>query len=309
MTHLRALPTTESGESLADTLRRSVRAFTFAELTSLATARKARTAIARGEITRVLPDAYVATVHSRSFVAQVDAALLWAGPTAAVSGPAAMHLWGFLNDAPRHVDIVLPHPTHHQRPDWLRIRRLRWTPPVSRVNGTTVIGPAHALVLGFGKLPTSARSGAVHRAIATRLVTARGLLETLAAVPRVPARRELNRILEAALEGAESFLEEHGLRKVFNTSEFGRFLRQHRVMVDGIEYRLDMFDPSTMTDIELDGDAYHQEPKRRLSDIRRDAHLAEVGIQTVRISYRDLMDRPEWCRSLVRGVLVARSAR
>ncbi|MDN4475852.1 hypothetical protein QQX09_08275 [Demequina sp. SYSU T00192] len=309
MTHLRALPAVGPGEDLATVMRRSTRAHTFAELASLSSARKARTAIARGEVVRLLPDAYVSAAHQDSFAARADAALLWAGPTAMLSGPAAMYLWGFLDEPPSTIDLLLPHPMHHQTPPWLRVRRVTWSPPLSRVNGMTVVGPAHAVVLGYGFLAARDRATAVHQAIRTRLVTPRSLIDTLGKVPRVRARRDLRQRLELALAGAESYLEEHGASKVFNTSEFARFVRQHRVRANGGRYRLDMFDPETLTAVELDGDASHSDPSQRQRDLRRDADLAQLGIQTIRISYRDLTTRPEWCRALVRGVLVARSAR
>ncbi len=294
---------------LVDTLRRTTRAFTFAELASMSSARKARTAIGHGEAVRILPDAYVADVHQRSFEARVDAALLWAGVTGTLSGPAAMHVWGFLAEPPSVVDLVVPHPMHHQTPEWLRIRRISWQPPLSRIGGKTLVGPAHAVVLGYGLLPGGQRAAAVHKAISTHLVSARSLLDALEAVPRVPARRELAQRLTDAETGAETDLEERGPRRVFNTGEFARLVRQHHVMANNRSYRLDMFDPATLTDVELDADELHSTPLQRQRDMRRDADLALVGIQTIRLSHRDVTERPEWCRALVRGVLVARATR
>ncbi|WP_062381271.1 DUF559 domain-containing protein [Demequina pelophila] len=307
MTHLRSLPDLAPGLTLAEALAREPRAFTFAELAGLATARKARTAIARGEVTRLLPDAYVGAIHRDSFAARVDAALLWAGPAAAVSGSSAMFIWGFLAQPPAQVEIALPHPSHPQTPDWLRLRRVTWDPPVSRVGALTVMGPSHAVILGYGRLPRRDRASALYRAIRTGLVSAAGLQATLESVPRVPERRELVDRLQAAAAGSESYLEEAGLRRVFNTREFSRFIRQHSVVVQGLRFRLDMFDAETLTAVELDGAAYHSSPEQRLRDNQRDALLATVGIQTIRLPYHDVVERPDWCRALVRGVLVSRS--
>ncbi|SEJ52739.1 hypothetical protein [Demequina mangrovi] len=309
MTHLRAIPTLAPEETLADALRRTTRAFTFAELASMASARKARTAVVNGHAARVLPDAYVAGIHAESFAARADAALLWSGLNGALSGPAALYVWGFLAEPPEVIDLVMPHPLHHQIPRWLRIRRINWQPPLARLRAMTVVGASHAVVLGYGLLPARDRSTVVHAAIASGMTSVDQLLDTLAAVPRVPSRRALVRTLEAAELGAESHLEEHSARKVFNTGEFERFIRQHRVLAGGQTHRLDMFDPATLTNVELDSEAHHGNPDQRRRDLRRDARLATVGIQAVRLDYRDLMERPDWCRTLVRGVLVSRERR
>ncbi|WP_062318205.1 endonuclease domain-containing protein [Demequina maris] len=309
MTHLRSLPTADATGSLAETLRRYPRAFTFEELVGLSSERKARTSVARGEAVRLLPNVYVGAVHAESFTARVDAALLWAGPNAALSGVAAMFLWGFVTDPPAQIEIAIPHAERPYPPSWIRLRRLTYTPPTVRLGRATVVGPDLAVIFGYGMLPRDRRATAVHRAFSTGFTTPRGLQAALERVPRCLARKELTRRIDSAARGAESYLEEKGLRNVFNTKEFARLLRQHLVRAAGETYRLDMYDPATMTAIELDGAAFHTDPLSRQRDLRRDANLARVGIQTVRLTYRDITERPEWCRALVRGVLEARSAR
>ncbi|WP_169746722.1 endonuclease domain-containing protein [Demequina silvatica] len=307
MTHLRPLPRVAAGGSLVDALRREPRAFTYDELIGIASERKARTAIARGDIVRLLPDTYVAAIHAESFAARVDAALLWAGTKAAVSGVAAMFLWGFVEEPPETIEIVLPHPEHPYPPKWIRVRRLSYRPPTTRIGRATVLGPDLAVIHGFGGLARGDRSSAVHRAFRSGFTTPRAIRDALERVPRCTARRELLRRVDAAERGAESYLEEVGLRRVFNTGEFARFLRQHRVMAQGEFFRLDMYDPSTMTAVELDGAASHASPQQRQRDLRRDALLAGIGIQTLRLTYEDITERPEQCRARVREVLEARS--
>lgn len=122
----------------------------------------------------------------------------------------------------------------------------------------------------------------------------------------IHGRRALARVIAATADGAESHLETLGLRTVFATQAFSGFLRQHRLRVDGAPYRLDMFDPSTRTAVELDGAEAHGLAAQRVSDVRRDAHLASVGILTLRFTYGDLTARADWCRAMVRKTLAAR---
>jgi len=309
MTHLRPLPTVADDPTLADTLRRHPRAFTFDELVGLSSERKARTAIQRGEVIRILPNVYASAVHADSFAVRADAALLWAGPNAALSGIAALFMWGFVDNPPDQIELVIPHVERPYPPDWIRVRRLTYRPSTVRLANATVVGPDLAVIFGYGALPRHLRANAFFGAVRSRFVTPRGLRATLERVPRCLARKELVRRIDAAERGVESYLEEKGLRSVFNTKEFLRLKRQHRVRAAGESYRLDLYDAETMTAIELDGEAYHSDRVQRQCDLRRDANLASVGIQTVRLSYRDITERPEWCRALVRGVLEARKRR
>ena len=128
----------------------------------------------------------------------------------------------------------------------------------------------------------------------------------MANVPRVRRRRELAKAIAAASRGAESWLEQRSLEQVFNTSEFSRWLRQHDIRAGGQRFRLDMFDPVTCTAVELDGAAFHGEPAQRLRDVRRDTELARLGIVTLRLAYSDVVQRPEWCREVVRDAVAAR---
>ncbi|WP_296667745.1 DUF559 domain-containing protein [Demequina sp.] len=309
MTHLRPLPTAATTGSLTETLRRHPRAFTFDELAGLASERKARTAIERGEAVRVLPNAYVSAVHADSFAAKADAALLWAGPNAALSGVAALFAWRFVEEPPEQIEIAVPHAERPYPPAWVKIRRLTFMPPTVRLGRATVVGPDLAVIHGYGMLPPGRRSEALYRAVRSGFVSPEGLRSTLDRVPRCLARKELVRRIESARRGAESFLEEKGLWTVFNTRDFARFARQHSVRASGRTYRLDMYDAVTMTAVELDGEQFHGDALQRQRDLRRDADLARIGIQTVRLTYRDITERPEWCRALVRGVIEARTAR
>lgn len=306
MTHLRALPEADPRTPLAEKLRRTPRAFTFEELATLSSPRKARTAVASGTVVRLAPDAYVAALHADSFAARADAALLWAGPRAALSGAAAMFVWGFIEDPPSIIEVVVPHAERPRGPSWIRIRRLRWTPPTARIRGVTVVGPHLAVIYGFAALDPAARADGVFRAVRSGLVSGAGLARALDRVSRVAARRELAMRIAAAARGAESYLEERSHRTVFHTAEFARLTPQHRITVEAESFRIDLYDRDTMTAIELDGDAFHADPAQRLRDTRRDAVLASVGILTVRLGYRDLTTRPEWCRDVVRRALSAR---
>jgi very-short-patch-repair endonuclease len=106
--------------------------------------------------------------------------------------------------------------------------------------------------------------------------------------------------------GAESFLEVHAMQEVFVGAGFAGLLRQHVVDTGERRYRLDLYDPRSMTAIETDSAQFHSSVTHWQRDIRRDADLAALGILTLRFSYWDLFERPEWCRDRTLEVMLRR---
>jgi very-short-patch-repair endonuclease len=173
--------------------------------------------------------------------------------------------------------------------------------------GLRVVTPAEAVVGGFGRVEPRMRSDVVFAAIRDRLTTAQQLRTVLAASPRVPSRPALERRIAAAEAGAHSHLEEVALKRVFNTSDFDHFARQHEVVIEGNSFVLDMFCSRTRLAIEADGARFHSSVAAWQRAITRDAWLASVGILTLRFSFQDLNVRSGWCRERVRRTMLARS--
>jgi len=263
-------------------------------------------AVAQGRAERILPGVYAAPFHARSFRVRAHAALLWAGPDAALAGLSALFEYGVVERTPQTIDIVVPHGRRLERPSWLTIRRSTVEIPAQERRGLRLVTPAYALVHGYADVPPHLRAEAVYKALRMRLVYAAQLRAALTASPRVRARPELMRRIEAAAKGARSYLEEHALYRVFNTAPFAGFLRQHEVVHEGQAYYLDMFHAGTKTAVELDGDGPHGRPEQRAWDIRRDAVLATRGILTLRYGFTTLVEAPQWCRDNLLLVLRAR---
>ncbi|WP_430867275.1 endonuclease domain-containing protein [Demequina aurantiaca] len=142
--------------------------------------------------------------------------------------------------------------------------------------------------------------------MASGKASAGAIVDAVDALPRVKGRRALLRTVAQCAAGAESYLEWHAAEKVFVGKPFDRFIKQYRVVVHGRNYRLDMYDQVTRVAVEVDGAKFHAGTDLWQRDLRRDADLASVGIQTVRFSYRDLHERPQWCRDRLRDILASR---
>lgn len=303
---MRPLRAIQDSADIIDLLKAQPRAFTRHELIALGNEHQFRSALARGDITRLLPNSYVATEHAESFEARADAALTWAGVGAALTGASACFAWTLTDTPPARIDLVVAPSKRLSPPPWLRVIRAAWVDKTRLVGDFRTVVPAIAIADGYADLSDSQRIDAVYGGIARRLVTTNDLRQALTELPRIRARRSLTSRIEAAERGVESWLEEVGLRDVFNTREFDHFLRQHEVIHRDLKYRLDMYDPFTRTCIELDSYTWHSRDKQRLADIRRDAELAALGILTVRLPTQDLTHAPEWCRDVVLRTIAQR---
>lgn len=296
---------TDLAPSIDEYARATALAVTIADLRTKFGASAAKRAVARKTFVRLLPGVYAPAVHADAFAVRAHAASLWA--RAPISGIAALYLWGLVDHAPKTIEVMLPQARKIHAPDWIRVRRVTSVVPLSMRAGISVVSPAAAVVLGYGNVRQDQRAEVVYRAVRQRLASPRQIQIVLDSLPRVKARASLATRVRAAAAGAQSFLEEHALYRVFNTREFAGFVRQHEVVIEGNQFFLDMFDPVTKTALELDGRDGHTGAGRQ-RNVARDCWVATVGILTLRFTYADLMDRPEWCRQIVRAALEARKA-
>lgn len=266
-------------------------------------------AVTRGELTRVLPGQYANAIHGESWTVRSLATCEWMPPGSALTGRAALYARGCIDDAPETIDVVVPRGRHRQGPGWVRV--ISQTHPIDAQlthNGLTLAPPELAVIHAFMREPKYSRASLVYSACAGGRVDPGQVRELLARLPRVVRRRELERLLDHAADGVESFLEQRGATKVLTGAAFSDVIRQHRLMVRREGFRLDAYDPGTRTAFEFDSETWHGKPEQREYDLRRDALLAGIGILTTRFGYGDVMRRPSWCRQVALRVLSQRAA-
>lgn len=265
-------------------------------------------ALAHGDIVRVLPGLYAATEHSESWAVRSRAASTWSPRGSALTGLGALFEWGLIDEVPDVVDLVVPRGCHRRGPRWMRVvSQTAWIDRHETADGAFVAAPELALIHAFGRVPVSQRPSLVYRAMSRRELDAERLMDQLDRLPRTRGRPMLVRLVARAHEGIESFLEDQGARRVLTGAPFVHFIRQHWLTVGAERFRADAFDPVTRTVFEFDGGHWHSKPEQRMRDIRRDALLLSIGIATVRFGYRDVMDRPGWCRAIALRVMSSRA--
>ncbi|GIG54075.1 endonuclease domain-containing protein [Demequina activiva] len=297
--------------SLADLvsfLESTPASFSLAELMRGASRGGVRAAITRGEITRVLPDRYAASLHAESWAVRSHAAAMWGPDGCALTGAGALFDAGLLPLPPAVVDLRVPRWRHRPSAPWLRITSTTYVPPVvlTRPDGATLVDSALALVHAYGRAPERERAELVYRLTRSNLVDPEAVRLHLDSLPRARGRASLLRRCALAQDGVESYLEERGAEEILVGRGFESIVRQHRLRVRGELFRLDAYDAQTRTAVEFDGSEFHAEPAQRVRDIRRDATLATIGILTLRFGYGDVEQRPDWCRDMVRDTLEAR---
>lgn len=137
----------------------------------------------------------------------------------------------------------------------------------------------------------------------SRRTTARRLLRALDARLRVRRRRWLRAVIVDIAEGSCSVLEHGYLNRVERAHGLPRAARQKRSTSSvNVSYRDAEYDQRLV--VELDGLLFHNTAAARNKDVERDLDAAVDGRSTVRLSYRQIFDRP--CRTAAKIAQVMR---
>lgn len=266
-----------------------------------------RSAVRARQVVAIIPGLYVGAEHQESLYSRASAATLWMGGSSALVGAGAAAAWGVLDIEPAVLTVSGAYGAKPTRTTWLSVRRLPMPVPQDLWSRCPVATPAFTVITCFEELGAKLATASVYRAIQQGLASVDEIAAASEQIPRLRGRRELDRTLAAAASGCESHLEAMGLWHVFRGPGFEGLIRQHRIIALGRPYRLDTFDPATRTDFELDGSRYHGGADHIERDRRRDASLAALGVLTVRFSFRDITERPDWCRKVALMTLASRA--
>lgn len=201
-----------------------------------------REQVRAGRWKRVLPGVYLTNTGTVSFRHRCWAAVLYAGPRAAITGAASAYLDHVVDRAPTQIDVVVPHGRHLVSPaSWLAIRRVRrsFVIPSRRPAQTT---------MSFAALVRTEAATTADQVVAILTETARaaGTTKYLRAEALTWNRLRWRSVITAVLapheEGHESILEWKFTQLVLRAHDLPEPARQkwvrtgkHRVRVDGLE--------------------------------------------------------------------------
>ncbi len=297
---------------LHDLLRAGDGLFTRAQLLAVADHNVLDRAVARGSIVRLLPRVYTTPALALDSRIRARGALAFAGPDVALSHVSAASTWRIRMPGDQLVHVLIPRIADHRTTKFVVVHRHPGRElPVEMLAcsaGMPAVRPAPTVVDCWAMLDRGHRRDVVIAAVRDGRVSPDDLRAVVEQRPLLRGRRELLELAELLRAGAHSELEIFGLRRVFEHPSLPRPRQQFLVVVDGSRYLLDLAWPELKLAVELDGAAYHGGNSQRERDVRRDAALASVGWQVIRVTYaRITKDSAEVRRALATIIAARRS--
>jgi hypothetical protein len=258
-----------------------------------------------GSLVRVVPHVY----RWRNAVVDDEmlarAALMHAGPQAALSHTTALAVWGLREfSLPMHLTVDQS-VRRTGSADVVVHRRLHFAPTSPQCierHGLLVTGIPRSLVDSWPLLPRDDRRPFVVDIARRRLTTATGLQEALDERPNVAGHRALAQTIDLIADGCQSELEVLGVLNVFRHASLPRSVGQYKFRVGGAFFNLDRAWPEAKLAVELDGARHHTSPEDRQRDLARDAALAAAGWIVLRFTYAEVRRNPERVRARVAEV-------
>jgi hypothetical protein len=250
---------------------------------------------------------YATLSGSLSREAELWAAVLRAGPGAALSHQTAAELLGLTGDRSDIIHVAVPSGRHpgpiwgavvHQSTRTAAATHPVQLPPRTRVEETT-------LDLTQSAASFNEAYDWLCRAISGRLTTAARLRAALDARPKVRWRTGLIIALAEAGSGVHSILERRYVRDVERPHGLPAATRQARTAHRPRSRYVDNLYEEAGLAVELDGQAAHGLEQRRAEMGRDNAHAA-AGILTLRYSWADVTERPCAVARQVADVMASR---
>lgn len=267
--------------------------------------------VARQQLVRVFPSVYRLRDGADDDMTTLRAALLHAGPVAALSHTTALFMWGLRAlDRPVHL-TVNQGIKRAGAPDLVVHRRLRFDPESPQCvlrRGLLITTLPRTVIDSWPLLPPTERRPLALDLANRGLLTARQLDEALAERPNVGGRRGLRQVIDLIADGCRSELEAHGVLNVFRHRSLPPSVGQYAIQLADRRLFLDRAWPEAKLAVELDGARHHTCPADRQRDLARDRELAALGWVVLRFTYADVVRDPAGVRAKVLEVYRARVA-
>lgn len=271
-----------------------------------------RSGVSRTWITRRIAEGRLRAIHPQVLAApdlrldrrtQFRAALLQAGPDAALSHLSALEVWGLLDGKmPSEVHVAVPR-TGCRSVEGVRIHYRSPRGSTTYREGLPVMEPVNALAGASSLLDVSALRFPAMEAVRIGLV-APGDLHAVPGLPR-NASRAMRLIGQEAREGAESGGEANFWRLV-EESDLPTPVLQHEVSTYLGVKRIDAYWPDLRLGAEIDGRDVHTKALAFEKDLRRQNAIHATGIVLIRFSVNQVMTEP-WL--VLRDIEAAMAAR
>lgn len=240
---------------------------------------------------RLYPGTYATFTGDLSREAELWAAVLWAGPGAALSHETAAEIQGLIDKPAGPIHISVPaerEPGRRRKMRGVVIHRSRslkpqWQPPW-QLPRTTVEDTVLDLIAKAGTFDDA--YGWISRAVGRRLTSPQSLRKALAARPRIRWRSWLTAALQDAADGVHSPLERNYVYGVERAHGLPTARRQvKRRHGSGTRYLDNLYEEYDLC-VEVDGGVAHPAEGRWRDTHRDNANLVQ-GTETLRYGWPD----------------------
>jgi very-short-patch-repair endonuclease len=266
------------------------------------TARQVQHRVRTGLWTRLHPGVYLVGHRALDQRASTRAAVAWAGAGAVASGLTAAWWWQWRDWAPGAAEVTVPRARARRAAAGVMLRR-RNLDPVDLVvlRGLPVTALPLTVLDAAAALGGESGGPLVDRALQQRVSFA----ELHAAYCRSLGRQGsvwLGQILRQAADGACSQAE-RVLHRLLRQARIEGWLANHRVVLFGREYWIDVVFVACRLAVEVDGWAWHSDVDRFTHDRHRQNALVLSGWTVLRFTWHDLMARPQAVIAQIRAAL------
>jgi len=241
---------------------------------------------------RLLPGVYLTVTGRASLDQQEAAALVYAGPGAVITGPAALANYNIRGPRVRRVAVLIPHERERQNTGFVAIHRTRRMPETVTVDLALQFAPVERAVADTVRsLAGLAEARAVVAgAVQQRKCTIEQLAAELRAGPIRDSQR-LRAVLSEVIVGIRSPAEAD-LRTLIIRSGLPRPLFNARLFLgDTFLAQPDAWWPEYGLAVEVDSREWHLLPEHWERTMARHRRMSAAGITVMHVSPRQVRDQ------------------
>jgi very-short-patch-repair endonuclease len=255
--------------------------------------------LGRGRLNRVMPGVYAVGRSELSAKGRWMAAVLAAGPGAALSHGSAAAFWGFGKEHRGGVEVSTPMSSDRRRPGIHLYRRpCLFQEDITVDHGIPVTTPIRTLVDLAAVLPVIALERAINETDKLGLTNPEALRTAL---ERYRGQRGVAR-LRTLLDRRTFRFSDSDLEIWFRPLARAAGLPEPltKRWVNGFE--VDFFWPALGLVIEADGLRYHRTPSQQARALRRDQTHTATGLTSLRFSHEQIKFEPDYVRENLESV-------
>jgi very-short-patch-repair endonuclease len=243
---------------------------------------------------RLLPGVYLTTTGQSSREQRQIAAILFAGRTSVITGPAALRNYGIRGAETELVDVLVAVGCKRASRGFVVIHRTSRLPRESMADGPLRFAlPARAVADAVRQMDNLADARAVvGSAVQKRRCTVAQLAAELAAGP-IRGSARLRAVLAEVADGVRSAAE-GDFHALLRNSSLPQPMFNARLFLDGVLLGVvDAWWPQAGVAVEIDSREWHFDPAAWEATMRRHARLTAAGISVIHVSPAQISTEPD----------------